>query len=79
MLQDYWRNLRRFSLNAWFFLSASALAGLGIGLFSPFFNLYLLRLGLLEDTVGQVTSVTTVGLGLFVIGGQVAIDRGAVL
>ncbi len=68
MLQDYWRNVRRFSPNGWLFLSASALAGFGIGLFFLFFNLYLLRLGFLEDTVGLVTSVTTVGL--FVIGGQ---------
>jgi MFS family permease len=72
---DYGRQFLRFSPNAWLFLASSLFAGLGSGIFSVIFNLYLLRLGYREDFIGQVASLGTLAIGLLAIPAGLLADR----
>jgi MFS family permease len=72
---DYGRQFLRFSPNAWLFLVSSLFAGLGSGIFSVIFNLYLLRLGYREDFIGQVASLGTLATGLLAIPAGLLADR----
>jgi len=72
---DYGRQFLRFSLNARLFLASSLFAGLGSGIFSVIFNLYLLRLGYQEDFIGQVASLGTLATGLLAIPAGLLADR----
>jgi MFS family permease len=60
----YLQQSRRFSRNARLFLASQALAGIGSGIFSLLFNLYLVRLGFNEDVIGQVAAVSSLSIGL---------------
>ena len=72
---DYGRQFLRFSLNARLFLVSDLFAGLGSGIFSVIFNLYLLRLGYQEDFIGQVASLGTLATGLLAIPAGLLADR----
>jgi MFS family permease len=72
---DYGRQFLRFSPNAWLFLTSGLFAGLGSGVFSVIFNLYLLRLGYREDFIGQVASLGTLATGLLAIPAGLLADR----
>jgi MFS family permease len=71
----YLQQVRRFSRNARLFLLSQAIAGIGSGIYSLLFNLYLVRLGYHEDFIGQVTGVTTLVTGIVAIPAGLLADR----
>jgi MFS family permease len=71
----YIRHARQFSRNARLYLSSQILAGVGSGIFSLLFNLYLVRLGYHEDFIGQVAGLTTLATGLVCLPAGLIGDR----
>jgi MFS family permease len=57
----WWWRTNRLGRQFWIFLSAAVLLNLGLFIFSLLYNLYLLDLGLQEDSLGLVATASTIG------------------
>jgi DHA1 family multidrug resistance protein-like MFS transporter len=61
---DYIENLRNLSYGVRRFIISEILLGIGIGIFTLVFNLHLLKLGINEQHIGQITSIGALIMGL---------------
>jgi MFS family permease len=75
VIRDYWRALVRSSLNARVYLSYTFLLSLYVGISNVIFNLYILKLGYDEQSVGLLISVSLLATGLFAFPAAQCCDR----
>lgn len=74
VLREYWLHARSFSRNAKLFLLANTLRGLGFGLNTVIFNLFLLEAGLTKGFVGTRISLISLVAVLFALPGGIISD-----
>jgi predicted MFS family arabinose efflux permease len=74
-ITKYFENLRLFSKNARLFLVGTFFMGMGFSGFMLLFNLYLKALGFPEGRIGNIISVTTIGMVIMAIPASIAIRR----
>ena len=75
MIRDYWQALIRSSLNARVYLSYTFLLSLYVGISNVIFNLYILKLGYDEQSVGLLISASLLATGLFAFPAAQCCDR----
>ncbi|MGB3479762.1 MAG: MFS transporter [bacterium] len=74
-ITKYFENLGLFSRNARLFLMGTFFMGMGFSGFMLLFNLYLKALGFPEGRIGNIISVTTLGMVIMAIPASIAIRR----
>jgi predicted MFS family arabinose efflux permease len=74
-LKNYISNLRLFSRNARLFLTATFFWGMGFSGFMLLFNLYLKELGYAEGSIGNIISISTLGMVLMAIPASALLRR----
>ncbi len=74
-ITKYLNNIRLFSKNARLFLMGTFFMGMGFSGFMLLFNLYLKALGFPEGRIGNIISVTTIGMVIMAIPSSIAIRR----
>jgi MFS family permease len=74
-LNKYLNNINRFSKNARLFLIGTFFMGMGFSGFMLLFNIYLKALGFHEGRIGNIISVTTIGMVIMAIPASIAIRR----
>ncbi|UCF71540.1 MAG: MFS transporter [candidate division WOR-3 bacterium] len=74
-LKNYLNNLRLFSRNARLFLLATFFWGMGFSGFMLLFNLYLKELGYAEGNIGNIISLSTLGMVMMAIPASVVLRR----
>jgi MFS family permease len=75
VIRDYLQALKRSSLNARVYLSYTFLLSLCVGISNVIFNLYILKLGYDEQSVGLLISVSLLATGLFAFPAAQCCDR----
>ena len=75
MISDYLQTLARSTLNARVYLAFTFLLSLYVGISSVIFNLYFLKLGYQEQSLGLLISVSLVATGLFAFPAAQCCDR----
>jgi len=71
----YIDRLRSFKPNVRLYLLFVLLTTFNVGIYSVIFNLYILRLGLREDSLGLILSLSSISVGLFAIPSAFVCDR----
>ncbi len=74
-IRDYRENLSLFSFNARLFLVGNFFLSLGFAVYQLLLNLYFKELGFSESLIGQVMSVTSLGMMLVSIPAAVVIQK----
>lgn len=77
MLRDYLHHAPKFPLAAKLFLAGEFLAGIGLGTLWVLRNLYLTELGYKEGFIGQMMSVSVLGMAVIAVPLSFFMDRGA--
>ncbi|MGA9141669.1 MAG: MFS transporter [Methanocella sp.] len=75
MIQDYVRTMMRSTLNARIYLAYTFLLSLYVGISNVIFNLYILKLGYDEQSIGLLISVSLIATGLFAFPAARCCDR----
>jgi MFS family permease len=75
VIRDYWQALVRSSLNARVYLTYTFLLSLYVGISNVIFNMYILKLGYNEQSVGLLISASLVATGLFAFPAAQCCDR----
>ena len=75
LIQDYVRTMMRSTLNARVYLAFTFLLSLYVGISNVIFNLYILKLGYDEQSIGLLISVSLIATGLFAFPAARCCDR----
>lgn len=75
IITGYRSKINSFSPNACLFLGYVFLLSLSLGIYDVLFNLYILRLGFREDSLGLMLSLVSIATGLFAIPAAMVCDR----
>ncbi|MBI3271636.1 MAG: MFS transporter [Planctomycetes bacterium] len=75
MLREYLRNVRLFSTNARLFLAGSFIGALGLGMVWALRNLYLRKIGLNDEQIGNVLSGNSLGVLAVTVPAALLMDR----
>ena len=75
MIRDYLQALMRSTMNARVYLAFTFLLSLYVGISNVIFNLYILKLGYDEQSIGLLISVSLIATGLFAFPAAQCCDR----
>lgn len=71
----YVSRVSHFNPNAYRYLAYSFFLALNTGIYGVIFNLYILRLGYMEDLLGLILAIISISIGLFALPAAIICDR----